>query len=68
MTTIFGNRVPATIPPHVHVWRAPRADYSNRAAIEFSLLGQVCNCGATRVYNGPAYGHTITEPTQPEAA
>jgi len=50
------------VPEHVHNWKRPELNLSNRDSISFSITGEVCACGATRVYHGPAYGFTVTEP------
>lgn len=49
-------------PVHVHDWKRPELNLTNRASISFSILGQLCDCGATRVYEGPAFGWKVTEP------
>jgi hypothetical protein len=47
---------PQDPPPHVHVWRDPWVDEMKHTSIEFALCGQHCECGARRMYRGPAYG------------
>jgi len=47
--------------PHIHSWHAPpRRPQMDLKSIVFSLTGQICDCGATRIYRGPAYGWTET--------
>lgn len=49
------------IPIHVHEWKAPDSNLGSNAGITFTLLGQVCDCGARRVYNGPMRGFSTVE-------
>ena len=51
-------------PKHEHSWHAP-ANFSpddllvwkpTKADIEFQLCGNVCACGARRIYRGPSRG------------
>jgi hypothetical protein len=47
---------------HVHQWKDPEVDFDrlgSRPYIEFSIMGQVCDCGAKRMYHGPMYGWTV---------
>jgi hypothetical protein len=43
-------------PKHVHEWKAPKPDISTDAGIMLSIIGQICDCGAKRIYEGPMYG------------
>ena len=48
--------------PHTHEWKDPEMDFSrlcSRAFIEFCITGQICDCGAKRIYLGPMYGWKI---------
>jgi hypothetical protein len=55
LLTLFDGKIPR--PKHVHAWKAPTLDtLSSDFAIEFALCGEICDCGATRLYQGPAKG------------
>lgn len=41
---------------HIHFWDDPPVDTSSRDAIVMTLCGQICACGARRVYEGPELG------------
>ena len=48
-------------PLHVHAWKSPSSlsllHPATKEEIQFVLLGQICECGARRVYEGPAKGY-----------
>jgi hypothetical protein len=50
-------------PPHVHDWKAPRVDLNmlvDPTYCMFIMCGNLCECGAKRVYEGPMNGYSIT--------
>lgn len=49
---------------HIHMWRDPEPDFTSRFSILFTITGQVCDCGAKQLYQGPMYGWTLLESTE----
>jgi hypothetical protein len=43
---------------HEHLWRTP----SESHAPSLRICGHVCECGAYRIYRGPAYGWQVVQP------
>ena len=51
--------------PHSHHWKDVEPDFSKLgsiAYIEWAILGQICECGMRRIYQGPAYGWAYLSP------